>query len=248
MECASSVFGGNQGRCEIREIANSILCQGRTGCQWGDLPRYPPSESTVYDYFAAWRDDGTHAKIDDLLRWQVREKVGRSEGPSLVMIDKRSVEAAVNVPAVTTGRDVTKKVPGRKRGLGVDVLGLVIVVSVHAASALPSLKILRRCWSAEPEEGQWLLEGAEGYLAESGGDVGVAGGAGLADRRRAAHGCGEPWRRRARRHLSHGPRRRGRMSWLRGRDLRFLSSRACRCRPAPIRAASGGVAWWWPRR
>ena len=39
------------------------------------------------------------------------------------------------MPADTTGRDAAKKVPGRKRGLAVDVLGLVIAVVVLAASA-----------------------------------------------------------------------------------------------------------------
>ena len=39
------------------------------------------------------------------------------------------------VPAGTTGKDAGKRVPGRKRGLAVDVLGLVIAVVVLAASA-----------------------------------------------------------------------------------------------------------------
>jgi transposase len=38
------------------------------------------------------------------------------------------------VPAQSTGCDAAKKVPGRKRGLAVDVLGLVIAVVVIAAS------------------------------------------------------------------------------------------------------------------
>ncbi|MEV6949350.1 transposase [Streptomyces sp. NPDC051172] len=74
-------------------------------------------------------------KINDLLCWQVRDKVGRAEDPSLVVIDTQSVHAAVNVPAATTGKDAAKKVPGRKRGLVVDVLRLVIAVTVLAASA-----------------------------------------------------------------------------------------------------------------
>jgi transposase len=45
------------------------------------------------------------------------------------------VHAAASVPAATTGRDPAKKVPGRKRCLAVDVLGLVIAVVVLAASA-----------------------------------------------------------------------------------------------------------------
>ena len=39
------------------------------------------------------------------------------------------------MPAATTGRDAAKKVPGRKRALAVDVMGLVIAVVVLAASA-----------------------------------------------------------------------------------------------------------------
>ncbi|MFC9454322.1 IS5 family transposase [Streptomyces sp. NPDC056983] len=126
---------GHQGRYEMREIVNAILYQARTGCQWDYLPHDLPPKSAVYHYFAAWRDDGTDVKINDLLRWQVREKAGRSEDPSLVVIDTQSVHAAVNVPATTTGKDAAKKVPGRKRGLAVDVLGLVIAVTVLAASA-----------------------------------------------------------------------------------------------------------------
>ncbi|MFI6731171.1 transposase [Streptomyces atratus] len=43
-------------------------------------------------------------------------------------------QQSAGVPADTTGRDANKKVPGRKRGLAVDVLGLVIAVAVLAAS------------------------------------------------------------------------------------------------------------------
>ncbi|MER6943834.1 transposase [Nonomuraea sp. NPDC000554] len=44
------------------------------------------------------------------------------------------MRAAAGVPATTTGKDAAQKVPGRKRGLAVDVLGLVIAVVVAAAS------------------------------------------------------------------------------------------------------------------
>ena len=61
----------HQGRYEMREIVNAILYQGRTGCQWDYLPHDLPPKSAVYYYFAAWRDDGTDVKINNLLRWQV---------------------------------------------------------------------------------------------------------------------------------------------------------------------------------
>jgi hypothetical protein len=47
----------------------------------------------------------------------------------------QSVRAANHVPAATTGKDAAKRVPGRKRGLAVDALGLIIAVVVMAASA-----------------------------------------------------------------------------------------------------------------
>ncbi|WP_405577164.1 transposase [Streptomyces sp. NBC_01190] len=52
-----------------------------------------------------------------------------------MVLDTQSIHAAAGVPAVTAGRDPAKRVPGRKRGLAVDVLGLVIAVIVLAASA-----------------------------------------------------------------------------------------------------------------
>lgn len=51
-----------------------------------------------------------------------------------MVLDTQSVRVANNVPAATTGKDAAKKVPGRKRGLAVDALGLVIAVVVTAAS------------------------------------------------------------------------------------------------------------------
>jgi transposase len=125
---------GHQGAYAMREIVNAILYQGRTGCQWTYLPHDLPPKSATYYYFAAWRDDGTDQVIHELLRCQVRERSRRLEDPTLVVLDTQSVHVAAGVPASTTGRDAGKRVPGRKRGLAVDVLGLVIAVTVLAAS------------------------------------------------------------------------------------------------------------------
>ncbi|MFD7379726.1 IS5 family transposase [Streptomyces mirabilis] len=125
---------GHQGSYDMREIGNALLYQSRTGCQWDYLPHDLPPAGAVKYYFYKWRDDGTDQTIHDLLRWQVREKKGRLADPGLVVLDTQSLHAAAGVPADTTGRDAAKKVPGRKRGLAVDVLGLVIAVVVLAAS------------------------------------------------------------------------------------------------------------------
>ena len=125
---------GHEGGYALREIVNSILYQNRTGCQWAYLPHDLPQKSATYYYFALWRDDGTDQVIHDLLRCQVRERAGRSEDPTAVALDTQSIRAANHVPAATTGKDAAKLVPGRKRGLAVDTLGLIIAVVITAAS------------------------------------------------------------------------------------------------------------------
>lgn len=126
---------GHQGKYAMREIVNTILYQNRTGCQWQYLPHDLPPKSAAYYYFAAWRDDGTDQTLHDLLRWQLRESRKRLADPSLVVLDTQSIHAAVGVPADTTGKDASKKVPGRKRCLAVDVLGLVVEAVALPASA-----------------------------------------------------------------------------------------------------------------
>jgi transposase len=126
---------GHEGRYDLRAILNAIFYQNRTGCQWTYLPNDLPPWSAVYYYFALWRDDGTDQAIHDLLRCQARERAGRAEDPTAVVLDTQSIRAANHVPAATTGKDAGKRVPGRKRGLAVDTLGLIIAVVVTAASA-----------------------------------------------------------------------------------------------------------------
>ena len=52
----------------MREVLNAIFYLNRSGCQWDMLPHDLPAKSTVYDYFAQWRDDGTWQRILDALR------------------------------------------------------------------------------------------------------------------------------------------------------------------------------------
>ncbi|ADL47598.1 IS5 family transposase [Micromonospora aurantiaca (nom. illeg.)] len=147
---------GHQGDYDLREIVNAILYQNRTGCQWTYLPHDLPPKSATYYYFALWRDDGTDQAIHDLLRCQVREKAGRREDPTAVVLDSQSVRAANHVPAATTGKDVGKKVSGRKRGLAVDALGLIIAVVVTAASVTDFVPVRKR-WIVEQTCGTLML-------------------------------------------------------------------------------------------
>nr|WP_241672355.1 transposase [Streptomyces sp. IB2014 016-6] len=125
---------GDPGSCDLREVVNALLYQNRTGCQWRLLPHDLPAWSAVFSYFTLWRQDGLDQRIQEILRCQVRERARRLEDPSLVIIDTQSVRVAAGVPEKTTGLDANKKTPGRKRGLAVDVLGLIIGLMILAAS------------------------------------------------------------------------------------------------------------------
>ena len=88
----------------------------------------------MYGYFAGWRDDGTLARLHDVLRDQVRAVAGRNPEPTAAVIDSQSVRAADTVPTATRGWDNAKKVNGRKRHIAVDTAGLVLAVVITAAS------------------------------------------------------------------------------------------------------------------
>ncbi len=168
---------GHQGRYELREILNAIFYQNRTGCQWAYLPHDLPPKSATYYYFALWRDDGTDAAIHDLLRCQAREKAGRAEDPTAVVLDTQSIRAANHVPAATTGKDAGKRVPGRKRGLAVDVLGLIIAVVVMAASATDNaigVKLLDKVVAHTPTVTKaWVDSGFKDDVAIHGAVLGI---------------------------------------------------------------------------
>ena len=82
--------------------------------------------------YDAWKKDGTWQAIMDALRRRVRAEKGREEDPSAAVIDTQSV--ATHHQGAQSDVDGGKKVKGRKRHIVVDTLGLLLAVTVTAAS------------------------------------------------------------------------------------------------------------------
>jgi len=119
---------------DLREIVNAILYVNRTGIAWEYLPHDFPPYKTVHGYFALWEKEGVTEAIHDALRSQVRRAAGRSPEPSAAILDAQTVKTSSNVPEHSQGIDAGKKIKGRKRHIATDVLGLLLVVLVTAAS------------------------------------------------------------------------------------------------------------------
>jgi transposase len=126
--------GGRPAEHCRRDIVDAIRYLVKEGIQWRAMPADFPPWSTVYDCLAGWQASGATAAMHDELREQCRVAAGRNPEPTAAVIDSQSVKAAETVARSSRGFDAGKKINGRKRHIAVDVMGLLLVIVITAAS------------------------------------------------------------------------------------------------------------------
>ena len=126
--------GGAPMSHDLRAMLDAIGYLTRYGIEWRALPIDFPPWPAVYAFFERWSKRGMPGRVVDRLRGRIRVMAGRSELPTAAVIDSQTVRGADTVAADTTGYDAGKKTKGRKRNIATDCLGLLLMVTVTAAS------------------------------------------------------------------------------------------------------------------
>jgi transposase len=96
------------------------------------LPDCLPPPSTVYRWFARFRDDGTWETINHHLLMRDRKRVGRDASPTAAIMDSQSVKTTK--AGGPRDYDAGKKVFGRKRHAMVDTDGQALKLHAHPAN------------------------------------------------------------------------------------------------------------------
>jgi transposase len=104
-------------------------------------------------------------------------KESRKPEPTASVIDAQSVKTSTNVPLSSQGTDVAKKIVGRRRGILTDTIGLILAVTVTAASLSENalgIRLLDQVKNTYPTIAKsWVDTGFKNTVIEHGAKLGI---------------------------------------------------------------------------
>ena len=123
---------GRPAKYDRRAMVDACCYVLRTGCAWRMLPKSFPPWLAVHKAFSRWALQGKFEQLQQRLREQWRQRIERNAQPTAAIIDSQSTR--ISAQGGNSGFDAGKKIKGRKRHLVVDTLGLLLAVTITAAS------------------------------------------------------------------------------------------------------------------
>lgn len=117
----------------LREVFNALRWMVRAGAPWRFLPHDFPPWRVVYQQAQRWLAAGCFEAMVHDLRAILRLAEGRSEHPSAMVLDARTLQSTVESGA-RAGYDGHKRRKGSKLHMAVDTLGHLLAAKVTPAN------------------------------------------------------------------------------------------------------------------
>ena len=118
---------------QLREVFDGLRWMCRSGAPWRYLPNNFPPWHVVYQQTQRWIRAGVFEAIVNDLRALIRKAQGRTEQPSAVVFDARTLKSTPESGA-RAGFDGHKKTKGSKVHIAVDTLGNLLSLLVTPAN------------------------------------------------------------------------------------------------------------------
>jgi len=116
----------------LRSVFNGLRYMVRAGCPWRMIPNDLPPWPTVYQQTQRWIKGGCFEAMVDDLRMVLRKAAGRSEQPTAVIVDSRTLQSTPE-SGERARYDGGKRRKGSKVHRAVDTLGHLLAMHMTPA-------------------------------------------------------------------------------------------------------------------